>query len=167
MKRTYRFKSLLLAPVHPGEGESITHDIVSGRTVKTGGMAYDLGSVRDHVMSAGPLQFLFCRSWVPTFFLTLMVVSLLFGVVYAILVIGLKVDFASPVGARAGKIYIIALVICFAVLWLGLGIPAAVKRLKRDHVVAERGKGNWVLVDEDRWERFYRIVRLSQEEKSE
>lgn len=167
MKRTFQFKSLLLAPVRPGEGETITHDIVSGRTVKTGGMAYDLGSVRDHVMSVGPRRFLLCRSWVPSFFITLMVITLLFGVIYGILAIGLKIDFAAPGGAHARAIYFIAFIICFVALWLGLGVPAAVKMLKRDHVTAERGKGNWVLVDEGKWDTFYRIVKLSQEEKPE
>jgi hypothetical protein len=166
MKQTYRFKSLLLAPVHPGEGETITHDIVSGRTMMTGGMAYDLNSVRDHVMPVGLLRFLLCRSWVLSFFITLMIIALAFGVIYGILIIGLKIDFGSPGGALAGKLYLLSLLLCFVALWLGLGIPAAVKKLKRDHVEAERGKGNWVLVDESKWERFYRIVRLSQEEKS-
>jgi hypothetical protein len=161
MKRTYRFRSIMLAPAASGEPEKAVYDIVTERNVKAGGFDYDMESVHSHVMELGPVQFFGCRTWVSSLLIALMAIIILFSLIYGMLVIFFKADMG--LAGSAGRSFAISMVLSFIVLWLALGTPAAIKKLKLDFVIGERGKGNWRIVDEDKWEHFALMLRLARE----
>jgi hypothetical protein len=46
-----------------------------------------------------------------------------------------------------------------------MGIPAAIRNLKLDFVVKERGRGNWKILDEREWDRFCRMRKMEQDRR--
>jgi hypothetical protein len=148
MKRTYHFKSLLMMRDPSGE---------------PGRISYDMESARDHIMKFSLARFFLCRSWIPGFFITLMALILVFGIVYGVLVVGMKIEIFGAGSGRAGKIYVLTMTVSFLALWAALGVPAAFRRLKMDFVVKERGKGGWKIVDGDQWDRFCRLLKVERD----
>lgn len=163
MKRIYRFKSILMIPETPVDDGSAAYGGDPDRERKTGKIVYDPASVREHVLEAGPAHFLFCRSWIQSFLIVLLAVVIIFAIVYGFLVVGLKIDFGTPGGALAGRIYLFTLLLTFIVILLTVGLPAAVRRIKADLVVTERGPGAWKIVDDEKWVNFERMLRLARE----
>lgn len=145
MKRTYSFKSVPMIPDTSGETKAIS---------------YDMGGVRDHAAAFSLSGFLLCPSWITNFFLAFLAVALVSALVFGFLLIGLKVDMS---GGSARAAFIAGAVILFLLLWFFIGAPAAIRRLKWDHVVKERGTGSWKIVDDADWERFCRMRRLEQD----
>lgn len=146
MKRTFKFKSLLMVPDPSGE---------------KGKIAYDMESVRDHAMELGAADLFLCRSWITNFFFALLPVILVFALVYGLLVLGMKVDMGA--GSTARAIFVLAFALSFLILFLALGVPAAVKTLKQDLAVRERGKGSWKIIDEAGWDVFMKMRTIEKE----
>lgn len=163
MKRIYRFKSILMVPEKPVDDGSAAYGDGDDTGKKNGRITYDQASVKGHVLEAGPAHFLLCRSWIQSFLIALLAVILISAVGYGFMVIGLKVDFGSPGGALAGKLFILSMLLLFIAVLLAVGAPAAVKRLKWDLVVKERGAASWKIVDESKWEHFERMLNMAQE----
>ena len=163
MKREHRFASILLAPARGGETERDIYDPATGKKTRTNVLAYDLASARRHVMEIGPGTVFSCRSWVSSALLSLLVATPLFVLAAGILVIGLKTDL-DPTASTAGRVFIASMVLSYGALLLAIGVPAAIRRLKRDFVEKERGPGNWKIVADDRWERFERMLKLKEKE---
>ncbi len=167
MKRVYRFKSILMVPEVPVDDGSAAYGGAAEPEKKTGKITYDPASARDHVLEAGPAHFLFCRSWIQSFLIALLAVIIVFAIVYGFMVIGLKIDFNTPGGALAGRIYILSLLVSFITVLLAVGLPTAVRRLKWDLVIRERGAGAWKIVDAAKWDHFERLLRLAREREEE
>ncbi len=145
MKRTYNFKSLPMVPDPSGDARKFS---------------YDMNAVRDHATGFSSSKFLLCPAWIPNFFLALMGIALLFALLYGLLVIGMKMDLG---GGLARNVFILSAVALFFILWVVLGMPAVVRKLKWNHVVQERGKGSWKIIDENEWDHFCRMRQLEQE----
>jgi hypothetical protein len=145
MKRTYNLKSLSMVPDPTGDAKKFS---------------YDMNSIRDHAMNVKATQFFLCPAWIPNFFLALMAVALVFALAYGVLVIGMKVDMS---GSLARNIFIFSAVALFFILWLAMGTPAVIRRMKLDFVMQERGKGSWKIVDESEWDHFSRMRQLEQD----
>ena len=163
MKRIYRFKSIPMATERPVDDGSAAYGGAPEPERQKGKITYDLAGAREHVLEAGPAHFLFSRSWIQSFIIALLAVALLFAVAYGFMVIGLKVDFGTPGGALAGKAVLLALLAAFIAILLAVGMPAAVRRIKLDRVVRERGAGSWKIVDSAEWDRFETMLRLARE----
>ncbi|MBN1532385.1 MAG: hypothetical protein JXA20_06965 [Spirochaetes bacterium] len=125
---------------------------------------YDLAGVREHRLELSPGQILSHRAWIMNLLWAAMGISILFVLIYGALVVGFRVDFSSGAGRIYRAVYISAFLVSFLALWIALSVPGAVKGLKRSHVEAERGEGNWLLVDLKDWDRFYRIVTAPKKE---
>jgi hypothetical protein len=128
------------------------------RSGKTGKISFNLVEARDHTIEIGASRFFRCRSWIPSFFFTIMIILPVFGLVYGIIAFGLKMD------PNAYKIpFFAALAVSFIAAFVIIGVPAAFRRIKWDLVVDERGPGNWKIVDSAGWDRFERMVRIGEE----
>ena len=46
-------------------------------------------------------------------------------------------------------------------LWIFLSVKNSIANKKRDYVYKTRGKGNWRIVDESKWDNFYRLLMIS------
>lgn len=167
MKRVYRYKSILMVPEKPVDDGSAAYGGAVDTEKKAGKITYDPASAREHVLEAGPAHFLFCRSWIQSFLIALLAVIIVSAVAYGFMVVGLKVDFASPGGSLAGKMLICSMLLLFIAVLLAVGVPAAVKRLKLDLVLSERGPGAWKIVDSAKWGHFERLLRLAREREEE
>lgn len=161
MKREHRFTSILLAPARGGEAEREVYDPATGKKTRMSFLSYDPESARRHVMEIGPGMVFSCRSWISSALLSLLVVAPLSILASGVLVIGLKADL-NPTASAAGRVFIASMVLSYTLVLLGIGVPAAVRRLKRDFVEKERGPGNWKIVADDRWERFQKMLRLKE-----
>lgn len=148
MKRTIKFKSLLMVTDFSGKSPDIS---------------YDMESVQSHDMELRTGAFLLCPSWILNFFISLMAVLLIFSLIYGGLYIRMRSGGAS--GSPAGNMFILFAVLTFFILWLSLGIPSALKRLKMEFVVKERGKGSWKIIDESRWDNFCRMNKIATERR--
>jgi hypothetical protein len=149
MGKIYKFKSLLMVP-DPADD--------------SGKLSYDMESVRDHDMEFRIGDFLLSRSWLWNLFIAFMVVALVFALAYGALVIGMKTDM-SFTGGGGGRIFAICFAVACLTLWLAMGIPAAIRNLKLDFVVKERGRGNWKILDEREWDRFCRMRKMEQDRR--
>ncbi|MBP7735693.1 MAG: hypothetical protein KA369_06940 [Spirochaetes bacterium] len=145
MKRTYKLKSLPMVPDPGGDAKKFS---------------YDMNGVRDHAMEVDTKKFMLCPAWIPNFFLALMAVALVFALAYGLLVIAMKVDLSGGLGRN---IFILSAVALFFILWIVIGRPAVIRRLKNDFINQERGKGSWKVLDEGEWDRFRRMRQLEQE----
>jgi hypothetical protein len=148
MKRTLKFKSLLMITDFSGKSPDIS---------------YDMESVQSHDIQLRLGRFLLCRSWILNFFISLMAVLLIVSLVYGVLYIGMKSGAGN--GGSAGSLFILFPTLTFFILWLSLGVPSALKRLKMDFVLKERGNGNWKIIDDTRWDNFCRMNRIAQERR--
>jgi hypothetical protein len=128
---------------------------------------YDLAGAREHRLELTPGQILSDRAWVVNLFWAAMGVSIFFALIYGVLVVGFRLDFSSGSGKIYRALYIGFFLVSFLAAWTALSVPGAVKGLKRRHVEAERGEGNWILVDLDRWDRFHRILTAPKKEIKE
>ncbi|MBN1495458.1 MAG: hypothetical protein JXA07_01735 [Spirochaetes bacterium] len=146
MKRTLVYKSIRMAPDPSGE---------------KGEIAYDMETVREHTLDVTPARLLLCRSWMANFFIALMAVLIVFALVYGLLVIGMKIDMGA--GSAGRFLFGLAAALSFLALFVGLGTPAAIKTLKQDLVVRERGKGAWKLIDEKGWAMFVKMRNMEKE----
>src|SRR4030042_4924303 len=106
MKRMYLFKSIKIIPPRAGEPSREPHNQAAVPPTAAVEMSYDLESVRDHVMEVRPIQLIRSRSWISGFFIALLIVIPLFGLIYAILAIGMKIDLGAA-GGFAGRLYLI------------------------------------------------------------
>jgi hypothetical protein len=122
----------------------------------TGKVDFQMDSIRDHELEVSAADILKCRSWLSTFAFSLLIVLPLFGLIYAILSVVLKTDSGSLLSPL-----ITTAILLFFTVWTAMGIPAAIKKLKWDKVVNERGLNNWKIIDENKWEKFSRMLALA------
>jgi len=154
--KTYKFKSIQVNNVEKHIGNT-------GMTRME--MEFDMESVRDHSLDLDLRMIITDRAWVPNFFLTFMIISAIFALAYGILSAGFNVNFSGNDGSSVLTIYISLLIISFLGLWTLLSIPGAVKNRKKKLVDNERGKGTWKIIDENKWDRFYRLLTIKKGER--
>ncbi len=143
MKRTVRFKSVLIVPDRRRKPDTLT---------------FDVENARDHVLSISPANFILNRSWMSSLLISLMAIIPLAALMYGIITMGLSIDIH-----KALPWFILSCVAAFLMLLALVGIPASLRRLKWDLVVKERGAGNWKIIDDTDWENFTRMIRLAEE----
>lgn len=115
---------------------------------------YDLKSVREHRLELGARDIVTDRSWGSNFFIALMSASALCVLSYGLLRVGFSVAFRGAILA----VFIVLSLLVFCALWALFSIRGAVNNRKRQVVLDDRGKGDWIIIDADRWDRFYRII---------
>jgi hypothetical protein len=145
MKRTARFKSVLIVP---------------GPRRKPDTLTFDVENARDHVLSISPANFILNRSWMSSFLISLMAIIPLAALIYGIITMGLSIDVS-----RALPWFILSCVTAFLMLLALVGTPASLRRLKWNLVIEERGAGNWKIIEDTDWENFTRMIRLAEERR--
>ncbi len=146
MKAVIRYKSVRILP--------------ADRLGKTGLVMFDMDTIKDHLLEAGPRLLFLNRSWISTVLISIMILVPLFALIYGIAAIGFNVNMRS-----ATPVVIFAFIVALVLLASAMGYPASIRRLKWDLVVKERGGGNWKLVDDSEWERFTRMIQIAEEQK--
>ncbi|MCU0848662.1 MAG: hypothetical protein MUD12_12320 [Spirochaetes bacterium] len=125
-------------------------------------MKFDPDTVQKHDLELGIREIISERAWVINFFFAAMIISALHALVYGLMVVGFKADFS---GGACRHAFIGSAVVTFLGLWSAFSIAGAVKNRKKEFVAKIRGDGNWKIIDEKKWDRFYRILTAPRDRK--
>jgi len=150
--KTYHIKSIQVCSIE---------DVKSG----TFTMEFQPETVQDHSIDISFRAIIANRSWKTGFFISLMSNAAFFAIIYAGIVIGYGFDFSSPgaSGIRLG--FSAAFILFFTSIMILYSVPGAVKNIKKDTVNAERGKGSWKVIDEQKWPAFKRLLDIKADKK--
>jgi hypothetical protein len=132
------------------------------RTKKTSiKLQFDKNSIQQHELKISMKDIFIQKSWIINFFLSIMIIIPIGALIYAILKLGLKINFNSSSYFN----YIALNILLFIIIWTTIAIPSSIKNIKKDYVVNLRGKGNWKIIDENKWTRFNNLLNISQKEE--
>lgn len=123
-------------------------------------LEFDRESIEQHELKVTLKDIFSHKSWIINFFLASMIMIPIASLIYAILKIGLKINFTHT----SHLIFIILNSSLFIIIWSAIAIPSSIKNLKKDFVQNLRGKGNWKIIDEDKWDKFFKLLNISQTE---
>jgi len=151
-KFTYGFRSILVKNVER---------IVPGTAYTRMELEMDENSIEQHTLELTLSEIFKDSAWIMGFMLALMIASavffLSFGSVY--LMYGRTMD---PAAWNLTKtIFIASGILLFLILLIFFTIKFSVQNKKRDYVEKLRGKGNWRIVDEAQWDKFYRLLMIA------
>ena len=155
-KFTYRFRSLMVNNV-----ERVIPNTVFSRMV----IEMDDTSIAEHTIELSPKDILNDKAWIMNFFLTLIIVppvsALIFGGVY----LGAGKEMNSSSWGMVKLIFLLAVIIIILALWTFLSVRSAIANKKRNYVETARGRGNWRIVDESGWDKFYRLLMIAKNQR--
>ena len=83
------------------------------------------------------------------------------------LALGLKIDIMAPNNSEILTIIILFFTGLYIVIMTVLSVPGVIKDMMWQSVVDDRGKGNWKVVDDDKWDKFYTMCKLVEEREKE
>lgn len=125
----------------------------------------DESTIKQHELKLSAGDIIADWSWLLNFFLAFMSVggisAVIFGLAY--MVYGRGADPASW-DTFTTAFYITVLMV-FLVVWIFLSVRGAIAAKKRVFVERERGKGNWRIVDESKWDEFYRLLQIAKKSR--
>ncbi len=149
---TRKFRSILVNNV-----EKIIPGTVFSKMV----IEMDESTIMEHELNLSPGQILTDRSWIIYFFFAFMAVAFVSAMIFGLLFIGLESRMEPESWNILELIFFITAVLIFFALWISLSVRGSIEHLKREFVEEERGKANWRLVDESKWEEFYKLLQIS------
>lgn len=151
-KFNYRFRSIMVNNVEK---------IVPGTRYKTMVIEMDEDSIEQHAIDLTVNDIIHDKSWIINFMLASMVVggisAMIFGIVY--------LNFGKTTEQSRWINFILSYTTVSAffliLLWIFLSVKNSIANKKKDYVYKTRGKGNWRIVDESKWDNFYRLLMIS------
>ena len=151
-KFTYSFRSILMKNVEK---------VIPGAAYTKMVLETDENSIEQHVLELTPAEILKNSSWIIGFMLSLMISSavffLSFGAVYL-----MYAKTMEPAAWNLTKtIFIGAGILLFLMLLIFFTVKFSIQNKKRSYVEKLRGKGNWKIVDEAKWDDFYRLLMIA------
>ena len=153
---TYRFRSIMVNHV-----EKVIPGTVFSKMV----LEMDDTAVEEHTMDLTLNDILRDTAWITNFFLALMIVTAvsaaLFGGIYA--GFGRTMDQSS--WSIVKLIFLAVYITVFLILWIYLSAKLSVENKKRKFVEQKRGSGNWRIVDESEWDKFYRLLMIAKNKR--
>ena len=155
-KFTYRFRSIMVNNVEknvPGTGRlTIELDM-------------DENSVEQHTLELSVKDIIHDRSWKINFLLSLMIAGGISGMIFGIVYITSGRTMGHQEWASFIEIYTSISVSIMILLWIFLSVKNSISNKKREFIEKTRGKGNWRIVDESEWDKFYRLLMISKKNK--
>jgi len=122
-------------------------------------------SIGEHTIEMTNKDILHDTAWITNFFLSIMIVI----PVSALLLFGVYAGFGKTMSLHAWNItkiiFITAAIIISLSLWIFLAVKVSVENKKRKYVEEHRGNGNWRLVDEVKWNNFYRLLMVAKNQR--
>jgi hypothetical protein len=121
----------------------------------------DDNSIEQHLIELTPIEVLKDSSWIIGFMLSLMISSaiflLSFGGVY--LMYGKTME--QDTWNLTKLIFIAAGILLFLILLIFFTVKFSIQNKKKNYVEKLRGKGNWKIVDDAKWDNFYRLLMIA------
>ncbi len=150
---TYRFRSIMVNNV-----EKVVPGTVFSKMV----LEMDDSTIEEHTLELSVKDILSGKGWISNFFLSLMIT----GTASALLLVVIYMAAGKTESFIIIKYsFIIAAIIVFLLLWIFLAKKASVENIKREYVENKRGKGNWRIVDEKEWDKFFRLLMIAKTQR--
>lgn len=149
---TFRFRSIMVNHI-----EKVVPGTVYSKMV----MEMDDTAVGEHTLILTIKDILNDTAWITQFVLSLMIVAAVSGVLFAGVYVGFGRTMEQSSWSLVKLVFIIIDIIVIISLWIYLAVKVSIGNRKRDLVVQKRGAGNWRLVDESEWEKFYRLLMIA------
>ena len=153
---TYRFRSIMVNQV-----EKVIPNTVFSKMV----LEMDDTAIEEHSIELTVKEILNDPAWITNFFLSLMIVFPVSGILYAIVYFGYGKTADPSTLVIIKIIFAAAAFIVFSALWIFLAVRVSVGNKKRNCVEQKRGKGNWRIVDESEWNKFYRLLMIAKNQR--
>ena len=150
--KEYRFKSIKIInkeeKVLIKQGDSMYQEKTEFN------LKFDRDNVGEHILKLSFIDLIFDKSWIFTFFITIMIVLPVSIIVYGLM----KMNNINP-----GKFFFITSITIGLIVWISISIPNTIKSRKKRLVEETRGKGNWKIVDDKNWDKFYRLLNIKED----
>lgn len=125
----------------------------------------DENSIEKHRLEITFIEAIKNSAWLIYLFLSLMVTAVYSGIIYAAFYF-LSNNSTSGSLLPGHKIFIIiSSVLFFIGLWGFFSIRGGIAEKKRTFVFSERGEGVWKLINENKFDNFYRLLLISKKPK--
>lgn len=151
------FRSIKICEVeklHPHTGDTVTV------------LEMDENSIEKHQFEISFLDLIRNGTWLINFFLSIMITAVHGGIVFAAFSIFGKRGSSDSMPLEYIAIIVLSSVFLFLILWVFFSIRGGIAKIKLEYVIAERGYGNWKIIDEKKFENFYRLLLISKKKKS-
>ena len=151
-KFTYTFRSIMVNNIEKN---------IPGTAYTQMALEMDDNSIEQHTLELTLLDIFKDSSWIIGFMLSLMLSSAIFffsfGGVY--LMYGRTME--QSAWDLTKTIFIVSGILLFLILLIFFTIKFSIQNKKKNHVEKLRGKGNWKIVDEANWDKFYRLLMIA------
>ncbi len=150
------FRSIQIVPVEklpPGAEYTVTV------------MEMDENSIEKHILHLS-LQEIFRNSTLLiNFFLSIMITAVYTGIVYGVFTFLIKDNISDPLTFPQIIFITASSFILFAALGIFFSLRGGIAEKKNDLVLSQRGKGVWKIIDEKKFDDFYRLLMISKKVK--
>lgn len=153
---TKKFRSILVNNVEK---------VVPGTVFTKMVIEMDESTIAEHELNLSLGDILTDWSWFMNFFLAFMSAGGISAILFGLLYMGYGKGAPAESWSYVSKIFLACAIILFLALWIFLSVRGAIGNRKREFVEKERGKGNWRIVDETKWEEFYRLLQISKKSR--
>jgi hypothetical protein len=155
-KFSYRFRSIMVNNVEK---------IIPGTSRTTMELDMDEKSIEQHSIELTFSEILHDKSWTINFMLAVMLTSGISGLIFGIAYVMAGRFMTQESWTGLIRILIILSVFLLIIIWLFLSFRNSVANKKREFVEKTRGKGNWKIIDESKWDDFYRLLMIAKKKK--
>jgi len=131
----------------------------SGETVTVREM--DENSIEKHNLDVTLTDIFRNGTWGINFFLSLMVTAAHAGIVFAAFTLLSGNSSSGKLSPHHQMFLIISSIVLFSGLWFFFSIRGGAAKMKHEFVINERGGGNWKIINEDKFDNFYRLLLIS------
>jgi hypothetical protein len=155
-KFTYTFRSILVRNVEK---------LVPGAAYTKMVLEMDDNSIEQHTIELTSSQIFKTSSWIIGFMLSLMISSAVFLLSFGGVYLLYAQTMEQSAWAMTKTIFIASGILLFLILMIFFTARFSVQNKKREYVEKLRGKGNWKLVDEAKWDDFYRLLMIAKKNR--
>ena len=121
----------------------------------------DDNSIEQHEIELTPSEILKDSSWVIGFMLSLMISAAIFFLPFGAVYIMYGRTMEPDTWNLTKTIFIAAGILLFIALLIFFTVKFSIQNKKRSHVEKLRGKGNWKIVDDAKWDNFHRLLMIA------
>jgi hypothetical protein len=125
----------------------------------------DESTIAEHELKLTAGDIIADWSWLLNFFLAFMSVGGIAAVVFGLAYMGYGRGAEPASWDTFSSVFFITVILIFSVVWIFLSVRGATENKKRAFVDKQRGKGNWRIVDEDKWDEFYRLLQIAKKSR--
>lgn len=156
ISRVFEFRSIKINDV-----EKIVPHLEEPVTVRE----MDENSIEKHRLEITFFDIIQNSAWLMYFFLSIMVTAVYSGILYTGFYFFSKNSSSNSLSTEHQIFLIISSVLLFIVLWGFFSIKGGIAGKKRSFVISERGDGIWKLINENKFDNFYRLLLISKKPK--